>query len=59
MDINDIQFTNEDLVELFELAKAATEKALDPESELYKWFHDESNIADAKENSNARSETNK
>lgn len=47
MDINDIQFTNEDLVELFELAKAATEKALDPESELYKWFHDESNIKDA------------
>lgn len=47
MDIDDIQFTNSDLIELFNCAKAATEKALDPESELYKWFHDESNIKDA------------
>ena len=47
MDISDIQFTNEDLIELFELAKTATEKSLDPESDLYKWFHDDSNIKDA------------
>ena len=47
MDIESIQFTNEDLIELFNCAKAATEKALDPESDLYKWFHDESNIKNA------------
>lgn len=54
MDIKDIQFTNDDLIELFELARSATEKTLDPESDLYIWFHDESNIKNAynKEESN-------
>lgn len=58
MNMDNIQFTNADLIELFYLCRDACDKYLDPDNDIYKWFHDESNIADAKENSNARSETN-
>lgn len=49
MKVSDIKFTNAELVNLFEECKAFSERMLDKDSEMYKWFHSDENIAAAKD----------
>ena len=49
MKVSDIKFTNEELVNLFEECKAFSERMLDKDSEMYKWFHNDDNIAAARD----------
>ena len=49
MKVSDIKFTNAELVNLFEECKVFSERMLDKDSEMYKWFHNDENIAAARD----------